>query len=236
MRQIVLDTETTGLKASLGDRIVEIGGVELINRQFTGNTYHRYINPERDIDVEVSNIHGHTRESLANEPRFEDIAVELLEYIKGAELIIHNAPFDIGFLNNEFKLTGHSEDEVQQHCTILDTLDMARKKHPGQKNNLDALCKRYHVDNTMRTLHGALLDAGLLAKVYLQMTGGQMTLLGEADNFSIQAGPINKINVCIKDASKLKFFKATAAELKEHDKWLLLLRNKSNNKVIWDEI
>lgn len=176
MRQIVLDTETTGLEPADGHRIIEIGCVELQERRLTGNTYHQYIQPDREIDAGAIEVHGITNESLADKPRFADIAGELLVFIRGAELIIHNAPFDVGFLNHEFGLLEHSPGAVTDHCTVLDTLELARRLHPGQRNNLDALCRRYEIDNSQRELHGALLDAEILADVYLAMTGGQVSL------------------------------------------------------------
>ena len=176
MRQIILDTETTGLEPSDGHRIIEIGCVELVNRRITGNTYHQYIQPDRAIDAGAREVHGITDQFLADKPRFADIADEFLTFIRGAELVIHNAPFDVGFINHEFALLGKSVGSVSEHCTIVDTLAIARRLHPGQRNNLDALCKRYQIDNSQRDLHGALLDAEILADVYLAMTGGQATL------------------------------------------------------------
>jgi len=176
MRQIILDTETTGLEPSDGHRIIEIGCVELANRRITGNTYHQYIQPDREIDAGAREVHGITDRFLVDKPRFADIAEEFLAFIKGAELIIHNAPFDVGFINHEFSLLKKSVGPLSEHCTIIDTLAIARRLHPGQRNNLDALCKRYHIDNSQRELHGALLDAEILADVYLAMTGGQAAL------------------------------------------------------------
>jgi DNA polymerase-3 subunit epsilon len=176
MRQIVLDTETTGLEPADGHRIIEIGCVELLERRLTGNTYHQYIQPDREIDAGAIEVHGITNESLADKPRFADIVDEFLEFVRGAELIIHNAPFDVGFLDHEFRLLETSPGTVTDHCTVLDTLALARRLHPGQRNNLDALCRRYEIDNSQRDLHGALLDAEILADVYLAMTGGQVSL------------------------------------------------------------
>jgi DNA polymerase-3 subunit epsilon len=176
MRQIVLDTETTGLEPADGHRIIEIGCVELLERRLTGNTYHQYIQPDREIDAGAIEVHGITNESLADKPRFADIVHEFLEFVRGAELIIHNAPFDVGFLDHEFRLLETSPGTVTDHCTVLDTLALARRLHPGQRNNLDALCRRYEIDNSQRDLHGALLDAEILADVYLAMTGGQVSL------------------------------------------------------------
>lgn len=181
MRQVVLDTETTGLDPRQGNRIIEIGCVELINRKLTGNHYHQYIQPDRESEEGALAVHGITSAFLADKPRFEDIFDDFLSFIKGAELVIHNAPFDIGFIDNEFKLLNqnHSKEltTTNEHATVLDTLVMAKKMHPGQRNSLDALCKRYDVNNEKRELHGALLDAEILADVFLAMTGGQSNLL-----------------------------------------------------------
>ena len=179
MRQIIFDVETTGLETRDGHRIIEIGAVELINRRFTGKNYHQFINPDRVIDKEALQVHGITNEFLLDKPRFRDIAHDLMTYLKGAEIIAHNARFDVGFLNYELMLCSSPFRKVELHCQVLDTLALAKQLHPGQRNTLDALCKRYSVDNTNRTFHGALLDAELLADVYLFMTGGQATLFGD---------------------------------------------------------
>lgn len=184
MRQIVLDTETTGLETSLGHRIIEIGCVELVNRRLTGNHYHQYINPEREIDSGAQEVHGISSEFLADKPVFASIVDEFMAFIDGAELVIHNAPFDIGFINHELKLNGSKYRRVEEYCGVVDTLAMARQKHPGQRVTLDALCKRYAVDNSARTLHGALLDSEILADVYLLMTGGQTNLFGGGSDSS----------------------------------------------------
>ena len=176
MRQIVLDTETTGLEVSQGHRIIEIGCVELQDRRVTGNNWHYYFNPEREIDAGAYEVHGISNEFLQDKPRFVDLADDFHDYVKGAELVIHNAAFDVGFLNHELNLLQASHEPLGEICAILDTLLLARQKHPGQKNNLDALCKRYDIDNSQRSLHGALLDARILADVYLAMTGGQTSL------------------------------------------------------------
>jgi len=181
MRQIVLDTETTGLETSQDHRIIEIGCVEMIDRRITDNSWHHYINPDREIDAGAFEVHGISNESLQDKPRFGEIAQDFLNYIDGAELVIHNAPFDVGFLDHELSKLDKESRTVSQFCTVLDTLVMARQKHPGQKNNLDALCRRYEIDNSQRSLHGALLDARILADVYLVMTGGQ-TALGLDDS------------------------------------------------------
>ena len=176
MRQIVLDTETTGLEVNLGHRVIEIGCIELVNRRVTGNHWHFYFNPEREVDVGAFEVHGISNEFLADKQRFADKAEDFLAYVDGAELVIHNAPFDVGFLNFELSLLEGEAPALEERCRILDTLVLARQKHPGQKNNLDALCRRYGIDNSHRSLHGALLDARILADVYLAMTGGQTSL------------------------------------------------------------
>ena len=193
MRQIVLDTETTGLDPAQGHKVIEIGCVELVNRKLTGNHFHVYINPLREIEAAALEIHGITNTFLADKPLFADVAESFVEFVSGAELVIHNAPFDIGFLDHELAALKKSYKVMSEYCSVLDTLVMARKKHPGQKNNLDALCKRYMVDNTQRELHGALLDAEILADVYLMMTGGQSSLsLGYEENSEQRrAGPDN---------------------------------------------
>ena len=185
MRQIVLDTETTGLDPRQGHRVIEIGALELIDRQPTGRQYHVYLNPEREIEQGALEVHGITEEFLRDKPLFAEIADDLLTFADGAELVIHNAPFDIGFIDNELSLVNHQHASITEIATVLDTLELARDLHPGQRNNLDALCKRYEVDNTSRTLHGALLDAEILTDVYLAMTGGQVDLglsLEESDS------------------------------------------------------
>ena len=176
MRQVVLDTETTGLEPKQGHRIIEIGALELVDRQLTGRQFHAYINPEREIDQGAMEVHGISEEFLRDKPRFAEISDDLMTFVDGAELVIHNAPFDVGFIDNELSLSGHEHPSITAIATVLDTLELARDLHPGQRNNLDALCKRYDVDNSSRTLHGALLDAEILADVYLAMTGGQVDL------------------------------------------------------------
>ncbi len=175
MRQLVLDTETTGLSVDLGHRIIEVGVIELVNRRPTGNHFHRYVNPGREVEAGAVNVHGITNEFLADKPSFSQVAKDLWDWLAGDELIIHNAPFDVGFLDLEFRLSGVGRP-LGQICAITDTVQMARKLHPGQKASLDALCRRYEVDNSNREYHGALLDARLLADVYLAMTGGQSML------------------------------------------------------------
>jgi DNA polymerase III subunit epsilon len=183
MRQVVLDTETTGLDPAQGHRVIEIGCIEIENRRLTGRHFHCYLNPDREIDEGAVQVHGITSAFLADKPRFGQIANDFLQFVAGAELVIHNAPFDVGFLNSELRLIGNQYSKLEEYCSIVDTLTMARKKHPGQRNSLDALCKRYEVDNSQRELHGALLDAEILADVYLLMTGGQTFLqLGTEEN------------------------------------------------------
>ena len=182
MRQIVLDTETTGLSTAQGHRVIEIGCVELVNRRLTGREYHRFLNPERDIDEGAERVHGISRASLEGQPFFADIAEELIEFLKDSELVIHNADFDVGFLEHELQLMKHPKPAIRDHAMVLDTLTLARDMHPGQRNSLDALCKRYDVDASKRDVHGALIDADLLARVYLAMTGGQTALLLDEDD------------------------------------------------------
>jgi DNA polymerase-3 subunit epsilon len=176
MRQVVLDTETTGLDHRQGHRIIEIGALEMDDRQLTGRQFHVYINPEREIDQGAMEVHGITEEFLRDKPRFAEISDDLMSFVDGAELVIHNAAFDVGFIDNELLITGHEHSSVTDVASVLDTLELAKDLHPGQRNNLDALCKRYDVDNSSRTLHGALLDAEILADVFLAMTGGQVDL------------------------------------------------------------
>jgi DNA polymerase-3 subunit epsilon len=181
MRQIVLDTETTGLSTKHGHRIIEIGCVELVNRRLTGREFHRFLNPDRDIDEGAERVHGISRADLDDEPRFPEIVDELLDFLTGSQLVIHNATFDVGFLEYELKLMKHPKAKIDAHASVLDTLTLAREMHPGQRNSLDALCKRYEVDASKRDVHGALIDAELLARVYLAMTGGQTALILDAD-------------------------------------------------------
>ncbi|NKB61966.1 MAG: DNA polymerase III subunit epsilon [Gammaproteobacteria bacterium] len=236
MRQIILDTETTGLETSQGHRIIEVGAIEMINRRLTQNRFHQYINPEREIDEAAQEVHGISLESLQDKPLFGDLAQELFDFLKGAELIIHNAPFDVGFLNHEFKLAGHGESLIGEHCTILDTLAMARSKHPGQKNNLDALCRRYDVDNTQRTLHGALLDAEILADVYLMMTGGQTTLLGENEDITEYNSQRTKAVYHADTHISTPIILASEEEMQGHEQWMQLIEKSTGEKAIWQKI
>lgn len=232
MRQIVLDTETTGLDVSQRHRIIEIGCVELVNRRLTGRHFHHYLNPERDIDAGAQAVHGISRARLESEPRFAAIADTLLEFISGAELIIHNAPFDVGFLDAEFALLPGDVRRVGSLCRVLDTLVLAREMHPGQRNSLDALCKRYQIDNSRRELHGALLDAEILADVYLAMTGGQSALaLTEAPRASMASGA--KRTAVARPAVGLRVIEASADELAAHEKMLDLLGKSSGGPCVW---
>ncbi|MFT5282236.1 MAG: DNA polymerase-3 subunit epsilon [Yoonia sp.] len=212
MRQIVLDTETTGINPKDGHRVIEIGCIELINRKLTGNTFHVYINPLREIEQEAINVHGITNEFLADKPLFKNIVHDFIAFIRGAELIIHNAPFDVGFMDNEFALTDRTLPKTESFCTVLDTLVMARKMRPGQKNSLDALCKFYQVDNSRRTYHGALLDSEILAEVYLYMTGGQTNLSLNANNEDSNVDGIETVKK-LNQKPALKIIHATADDV-----------------------
>lgn len=237
MRQIVLDTETTGLEVSKGHRIIEIGCVELVNRKLTGNHYHQYINPQREIDQGAIEVHGITNDFLADKPAFETIAATFLEFVRGAELVIHNAPFDIGFLNSELQRLATIDGDLQALCTITDTLVMARAKHPGQRNSLDALCQRYTVDNSQRDLHGALLDAEILADVYLAMTGGQTALqLSDSGNDSDGHARAEQIIRLPANRATLPVIKATAEDLAAHETQLLAIAAASGGRIVWREI
>lgn len=231
VRQVVLDTETTGLDPAEGHRIIEIGCVELINRRRTRNDYQVYCNPERDIQERALDIHGITNEFLADKPRFVDIAREFLSYIKDAELIIHNAEFDVNFLNHELKRVGPELGTVGEYSEVLDTLKLARQAHPGQRNDLDTLAQRYYVDNTQRSLHGALLDAEILADVYLAMTGGQTALL--LDNPAPIAGGIARPAGADADDTPLKVIYASQWELELHEQWLDRLDRESETGCQW---
>lgn len=235
MRQIVLDTETTGLETSQGHRLIEIGCVELVNRRLTGRHFHQYVNPQREIDSGAMEVHGITNEMVADKPLFGTVVDELLDFIRDAELIIHNAPFDLGFLNYELQLLNRGGERVESLCTVIDTLVMARQRHPGQKNNLDALCNRYGVDNSQRELHGALLDAEILADVYLAMTGGQTALaLQGADSDNQNSGPVQSVlRRLALPAGALKVVRADAAELALHEQTLAAIDKASGGKTMW---
>ena len=232
MRQIVLDTETTGLEPKQGHRIIEIGCVEIVNRRKTDRHFHQYLNPDREIDDGAYNVHGIDNEFLADKPRFADIAQEFIDFIRDSELIIHNAPFDVGFINAELKKLGRKWGKTEDYCSVVDTLMMAREKHPGQKNNLDALCKRYEIDNTERDLHGALLDARILLDVYLIMTGGQETLSFDSSQEQ-QAAEQTKARIVDVNRKPLRVIEATAEELVEHEKYLERIKEESGGKCVW---
>ncbi len=237
MRQIVLDTETTGLEHTQGHRLIEIGCVELLDRRLTGRHFHRYINPEREIDAGAIEVHGITNEMLADKPLFAQIVDELLDFVHDSELIIHNAPFDLGFLNSELALLGRDE-RIEQFCGVIDTLVLARQRHPGQKNNLDALCQRYGVDNSQRELHGALLDAEILADVYLMMTGGQTALAlasSEVENSNSAQQPVEILRSTI-PAGFLRVVRATAEEIAAHAQQLQRIDKASHGKTVWKTI
>ncbi|MFY8272678.1 DNA polymerase III subunit epsilon [Pseudoalteromonas sp. SSDWG2] len=222
-RQIVLDTETTGINPKEGHRIIEIGCVELVNRRLTGNNFHVYINPQRDIEEEAIDVHGITPEFLKDKPLYHQVADEFLEYIRGAELIIHNAPFDVGFMDHEFAMLNRGLPKTEEVCQVLDTLVMARNMHPGQKNSLDALCRRYDIDNSKRTLHGALLDSEILADVYLAMTGGQKKLnlsQNSEQQDSNNSGGIVRLPT---QRAPLKVLRASEQELEAHESRLDLV-------------
>ena len=219
MRQVVLDTETTGIEPKQGHRIIEIGCVELLNRRLTGNNYHQYIKPEREIDEGAIEVHGITNEFLADKPIFSDIMSSFINYIQGAELIIHNAPFDVGFLNHEFKLNRASVKNIDSICKVTDTLQMARKMHPGQRNSLDALTKRYHIEHFNRDLHGALLDSEILAQVYLAMTGGQESLFASSQE-SVATTSTESIKHAQRTVGPLRIIQASDEESKAHEAYL----------------
>jgi DNA polymerase-3 subunit epsilon len=231
MRQVVLDTETTGLEPEQGHRIIEIGCIEVVNRRRSGRVFHRYLCPEREIDPGALQVHGLTAEFLAGQPKFAEIAAELLEFLRDAELIIHNAPFDVAFLDAEFGRLAESPGRIGDHCLVLDTLQMARQMHPGQRNGLDALCKRYSVDNSHRELHGALLDADLLLEVYLAMTGGQGALtLGENEAAAATRTAVKRAK---RPRGTLVVRRADADELAAHEKRLAALDKASGGKTLW---
>lgn len=234
LRQILLDTETTGLRVEDGHRVIEIGCVEMIDRKLTSKHFHYYINPEREVEAGALAVHGITNAFLKDKPLFNHIASDLLNFIDGAELIIHNAPFDLAFLNNEFMLTRQGFKPIADYCRVIDTLQIARQLHVGQRNSLDALCKRYGVDNSKRDMHGALLDAHLLAQVYLAMTGGQGNFfdsLGDRETVAVKhTGSATHASV---QTHQLTVLKANDHELAEHEKILQKLRKQG--KCVWAE-
>ena len=233
MRQIVLDTETTGLEPSQGHRIIEIGCVELDQRRLTGRHFHQYIRPEREIDEAAQEVHGITLDFLADKPLFARIADDFLAFVKDAELLIHNAPFDTGFLDAELARLGPAYGRMSDYCQVTDTLAMARRKHPGQRNSLDALCKRYDVDNSQRDLHGALLDAEILADVYLLMSGGQTDLsLGSEEAEKITDSELKPLQVN-RDGLHLKILTARPAEIEAHQQFLSRIHKSSGQRCLW---
>jgi DNA polymerase-3 subunit epsilon len=238
VRQVLFDTETTGLEPELGHRIIEIGAIEIVNRRRTGRQFHRYLCPDREIDPGAVQVHGLTTQFLNGQPRFADVAAELRDFIGDAELVIHNAEFDVAFLDEEFKrfaeATGTPGFNVRQICSVLDTLALARQMHPGQRNSLDALCKRYSIDNSHRDLHGALLDADLLLEVYLTMTGGQGALT--LDDSAAQAAAGAAAIRAARPAGLLVVRRATADETLAHEQLLLVLDKASRGKTVWRKI
>jgi len=231
-RQVVLDTETTGMEAEKGHRIIEVGAVEVERRRYTGRQFHYYLNPDREVDAGAYEVHGLGSDFLADKPRFEEIATELLDFLRGAELIIHNAPFDVGFLDAEFARLGSEWGRVTDHATIFDTLPYARQRHPGQRNSLDALCGRYGIDNSNRDLHGALLDAEILADVYLAMTGGQTALsLGESAEEGGEAA--NTIRRLPADRPVLPGIAISAEERSAHAERLAALEAAAGSRPPW---
>ena len=236
MRQLVLDTETTGLEVGLGHRIIEIGCVELVNRRLTGRNFHKYINPDREIDDGALEVHGITQEFLSDKPRFADIWDEFNEFLRGDELIIHNAPFDVAFLNHEIGLLNLGLPSIQDQSSVVDSLALAREKHPGQRNSLDALCRRYSIDNSQRVLHGALLDAEILSDVYLLLTGGQGGLFDVAEETKSEDHVDKVINVIATDSQSLSGFlevKASESEVREHEEFLSFIEERNSNASIW---
>lgn len=233
-RIIVLDTETTGLSPQEGHRIIEIGCVEVVNRRLTGKRFHVYINPDREIDAGAIAVHGISNEFLEDKPRFEQILDDFLTFIKDAELVIHNAPFDVGFLNHEFSLLNKSIGKVENYSQVFDSLTYARKKHPAQRNSLDALCKRYGVDNSQRDLHGALLDAEILADVFLLMTGGQSSLLDDLQTPDTAQITTHKSQYAFVNRPILKVIASTEEEMTAHQQSLLDIQ-KANGQCLWPE-
>ncbi len=236
MRQVVLDTETTGLEPTQGHKIIEIGCVELVDRKLTGRHYHQYIQPDRIVDDGAIQVHGITNEFLTDKPRFSEVVDDFLNFVKGSELVIHNAPFDIGFLDWELKCLDKGLGKMEDYCSVLDTLALARQMFPGQKNNLDALCKRYHIDNSHRTLHGALLDSEILADVYLLMTGGQTSLTLSSHQDLLNKGKQGAGIRRIRKSSPLKVIKASEEEESNHQQHLEAIRKAAGGRAIWDDL
>ena len=233
-RQIVLDTETTGLEHRQGHRIIEIGCVELINRKLTGNNYHQYLNPEREIDQGAMEVHGITNEFLADKPHFGDIAESLMDYLKGAELIIHNASFDVGFMDAEYLRLDNGSEAIASVCGVHDTLLQARKLFPGQRNDLDSLCRRFHINNSHRELHGALLDAEILADVYLAMTGGQANLSLDAKEETTESAQVEgRVDL---SSMVLPLASTSHSEAQSHVEWLSRLDQEVGGQCVWSKL
>ncbi|MBF8269692.1 MAG: DNA polymerase III subunit epsilon [Gammaproteobacteria bacterium] len=232
MRQVVLDTETTGLEPTQGHRIIEIGCVEVINRRRTTNYFHQYLNPERDVEDGAYDVHGLSKEFLAGKPLFKDVAADFIGFIRDSELIIHNAPFDVAFINAELEQLGPEWGRLEEYCKVVDSLKIARELHPGQKNSLDALCSRYSIDNSQRDVHGALLDAQLLLDVYLAMTGGQTSLSLEDELYPGQAGAFTTAELD-RQHLNLIIIEPSAEEAAEHEKFLDALEKGSGARSIW---
>lgn len=238
MRLIVLDTETTGLESKQGDRLIEVGALEMVNRRLTGESFHEYVNPERDIPMEAQAVHGITEEFVQDKPLFSAVADAFIEFIRDAELIIHNAPFDLGFLDNELALvakkTGRSYPKIADICKITDSLKLARQKHPGQKNNLDALCRRYGINNAHRQVHGALLDSEILADVYLSMTGGQTDLMLATETSPNRSETaLDRRRTTDLQTYELKVVVATDEELAAHQVKLETVAQASGHECSW---
>jgi DNA polymerase-3 subunit epsilon len=232
MRKIILDTETTGI--GKGHRIIEIGCVEMVNRRMTNRSYHQYLQPDRQIDAGAARVHGITNAMLEGNPRFVDIVDEFMDFIRGAELVIHNAPFDVGFINYELQLLNNQNwQPLDTYCTILDSLVLAKKLHPSQKNNLDALCKRYYIDNSNRELHGALLDAEILAEVYLAMTGGQVSLLSSSSSQQVEGE--NIVKLISSNRAKLRLVVPSQDESELHQQFLSRIDKASKGKCLWQQ-
>ena len=236
MRQIVLDTETTGLDPAQGHRVIEIGCVEIVNRRATGRNFHRYVNPERAVDPGALAVHGIEQSFLVTQPVFAAIAAEFVDFVRGGELVIHNADFDVGFINHELRRIDGLPADIREICEVRDTLSLARRMHPGQRNSLDALAKRYSVDNSMRELHGALLDAQILADVYLAMTGGQASLSLDAGASPSRAAAAAATAALDRQGLSLVVLEASAAERDAHEAMLASLRKQSGRPSLWERV
>lgn len=236
MRQVVLDTETTGLEPEKGHRVVEVGAVEIVDRQVTGNRIQFYIDPEREIDDAAYDVHGLDQAFLADKPKFREVARDFLDFVSEAEVIMHNAPFDVSFINYELSLLEASTGALAEVCTVTDSLALARRKHPGQKNSLDALCRRYRVDNSKRELHGALLDAEILADVYLAMTGGQTTLFGASDEAAVDVGADYEPLRLPDDRPPVPVLRATPVEVAAHEAYLDGLDRAAEAGALWRRV